>query len=83
MDDLREELHELAGELRQSRDELRVEMAFEYPGEDGSPCLGSYNGVVDREWFFANLTGSDVFDFLRQTISIFLSFISMKKLCIK
>jgi hypothetical protein len=28
MGDLREELHELAGELRQSRDELRVEMAL-------------------------------------------------------
>ena len=27
---------------------LRVEMAFEYPGEDGSPCLGWYNGVVDK-----------------------------------
>ena len=25
-----------------------VEMAFEYPGEDGSQCLGWYNGIVDK-----------------------------------
>ncbi len=25
---------------------FEVEMVFEYPGEDGSPCLGQYHGKV-------------------------------------